>query len=609
MSIHQPADVNKDMNGEQKTCQNCGQQFIIEPDDFSFYEKMKVPAPMWCPECRLQRRLAWRNERTLFKRTCDLCKKSIISNLSQEKPFMVYCEICWPSDQWEATTYGRVYDFSTPFFVQWMQLCLRVPLPNLMSLNNINCAYVNLGRDNKNCYLSVSVIECEDCSYVYRVDRSRSCLDCSFAADCELCYEVIDSNACNRVAFARYAENCLDSFFLFNCRNVSNCLGCVNLSNVSHCILNKQYTSEEYRKRLGEITDSASSLAQFRDDFLKLCRLFPRRYANLRNTVNVQGDNLSNFRNCIQCFDGTKTTTGENCKFILGSIGESMSSYDVSYPIKPLFTYEVQSGEVSYSAFSNRSNACHHVQYTHECYSSSNLFGCTGLRSKEYCILNKQYTKEEYEVLVPKIIEHMNKTPYVDKQGREYRYGEFFPYDLSPFAYNETVAQEYFPLTKELALQQGFRWKNPEVKGYTITKYPQELPNSIQDVDNSVLGEVIGCAHRGACLHWCSTAFKIISEELAFYRKIGLPLPKLCPNCRHHERLAQRNPLKLWHRRCMCAGIKSDPSTDSGQETVYMNTGKHTHGEAKCPNEFETSYAPERPEIVYCENCYQVEVV
>jgi len=28
----------------------------------------------------------------------------------------------------------------------------------------------------------------------------------------------------------------------------------------------------------------------------------------------------------------------------------------------------------------------------------------------KYCILNKQYSKEEYEELVPKIIEHMQKT-------------------------------------------------------------------------------------------------------------------------------------------------------------------------------------------------------
>ncbi len=38
-----------------------------------------------------------------------------------------------------------------------------------------------------------------------------------------------------------------------------------------------------------------------------------------------------------------------------------------------------------------------------------NCFGCISLRNASYCILNKQYTKEEYEALVPQIIEHMSK--------------------------------------------------------------------------------------------------------------------------------------------------------------------------------------------------------
>ncbi len=70
---------------------------------------------------------------------------------------------------------------------------------------------------------------------------------------------------------------------------------------------------------------------------------------------------------------------------------------------------------------------------------SSNCFLCVNLENKKYCILNKQYSKEEYEVLVPQIIEHMQKTG---------EWGEFFPVCLSPFGYNETVAQEHFKLDR-----------------------------------------------------------------------------------------------------------------------------------------------------------------
>jgi len=202
-------------------------------------------------------------------------------------------------------------------------------------------------------------------------------------------------------------------------------------------------------------------------------------------------------------------------------------------------------------------------------------------RGNSYCILNKQYTKEEYEALVPKIIQHMNEMPYVDKKGRVYKYGEFFPAELSPFSYNETIAQEYFPLTKEQAIEQGYTWKDPEEKNYQIDIKTQDIPDNIKDVSDDIIGKVIQCSHNGECNHQCTKAFKIVPQELQFYKKMNLPLPRLCPNCRHYERLKQRNPLKLWHRKCM---------------------------KPECTNEFETSYAPDRPEIVYCEECYNREV-
>ena len=212
------------------------------------------------------------------------------------------------------------------------------------------------------------------------------------------------------------------------------------------------------------------------------------------------------------------------------------------------------------------------------------MFGCSQIRKGKYCILNKQYTKEEYEQLVPKIIEHMNNMPYVDKKGRVYKYGEFFPPELSPFSYNETIAQEYFPLTKEQAIEQGYSWKESEERNIQITIKSEDLPDYIKDVDDTIIKEIIQCAHKGECNEQCTTAFKIIPQELEFYKKMNLPLPRLCPNCRHYQRLKQRNPLKLWHRKCMCNGNKSENG-------IYTNTIAHQHGDSACPNEFETTYS------------------
>ncbi|MFA6535697.1 MAG: hypothetical protein WCS92_05575, partial [Candidatus Babeliales bacterium] len=168
--------------------------------------------------------------------------------------------------------------------------------------------------------------------------------------------------------------------------------------------------------------------------------------------------------------------------------------------------------------------------------------------------------------------------------------GGFFPAELSPVAYNETIAQEYFPLTKEQSIEQGYQWKENDTKNYKIDIKSEDLPDNVKDTDENIVGKVIECAHKGECNEQCSTAFKIIPSEFDFYKKMNLSLPRLCPNCRHYERLAQRNPLKLWHRQCMC------------------NKNGHSH-KGECEVEFETSYAPDRPEIIYCEQCYQQEVM
>ena len=226
-------------------------------------------------------------------------------------------------------------------------------------------------------------------------------------------------------------------------------------------------------------------------------------------------------------------------------------------------------------------------EYSIYCIGCSNIFGCSGLKNKQYCILNKQYSKEEYEKLVPKIIKLMSDMSYVDNKGRIYKYGEFFPTEFSPSCYNETTAQEYFPLNREQALAQGYKWKEKEERNYKIDLKPQELIDNIKDVKDDILNKVIECLHHNQKTHnfnceiSCTEAFKITPEELQFYKRMNLPLPRLCPNCRHYKRLTQRNSIKLWHRKCMKEG---------------------------CNNEFETNYAPARKEIIYCERCYQNEV-
>ena len=239
------------------------------------------------------------------------------------------------------------------------------------------------------------------------------------------------------------------------------------------------------------------------------------------------------------------------------------------------------------------------TEYSQSCRDDvSNLFGCVSVRKKEYCILNKQYPKDKYQELTAKIRQQMDDRPYTDKKGRVYTYGEFFPPELSPYAYNESPAQDYFPKTKSEVEKLGFHWKEPEKRHHEVTLAAKDLPDHIKDAPETITKEIIGCLHEGTCQHQCPGAFKITRQELAFYRKRNIALPRLCPNCRHYERFQLTKPYKLWQRQCMC------------DYKVYQNSTSHKHhASGPCPNQFETAYAEGRPEIVYCEQCYQAEVV
>ena len=239
-------------------------------------------------------------------------------------------------------------------------------------------------------------------------------------------------------------------------------------------------------------------------------------------------------------------------------------------------------------------SACRDLDYCCFLRSSADCFGCVSLKNAQYCIFNKQYSKDEYFALRDKIIAQMNAMPYRDEEGREYRYGEFFPPALSPFAYNEVELQDVFPLTKEQATAKRLPWRDPDVRDFTTTVIADRLPDAAVSADDTIVKELIQCAE-------CKRAYRIVDQELQFLRRLNLPLPSRCVNCRAARRSALVNRPVYHHRQCQCAGGKS-------QNGRYANTSAHDHGDALCPNEFETSYAPDRPEIVYCESCYNAEV-
>lgn len=165
------------MNNQNKICQNCEREFLIDAQDFDFYQKIKVPAPTWCPECRDVRRFVFRNGHSLYKRKCDLCGESVVSRVSPDKSYKMYCQKCWWSDKWDGLQYGRDYDFGKSFFEQFKELLLATPHISVFNTNTVNSEWVNQETDDKNCYLNVGGHFNEDSAYNTFEVKGKNCFD------------------------------------------------------------------------------------------------------------------------------------------------------------------------------------------------------------------------------------------------------------------------------------------------------------------------------------------------------------------------------------------------------------------------------------------------
>lgn len=576
------------------TCQNCKESFTIDPEDFDFYAKISAPLPTFCWKCRFQRRAAFRNERHLYRGKSALTGKEVLTIYPPDSGAAVYDEPEWWSDDWDALTYGRDYDFSRPFFEQFHELTLAVPRASRNVSANVNSNYSGNASRLKNCYLIFNANDDEDCAYGNGVDGCKNSFDNSNVIKGERCYGSFWTVGCYQAHFSTRSMELASCWFCFGSKGLTNCFGCVNLKNKSYHIYNQPYSKEEYEKKIAEMRlDTWSGFVKARAEAMAFSQKFPHAYLNGIFNTDVTGEYVSESKNVHY---GYLVRGGKDLKYVqyIQFLPPTIDSYDITvWGENNQLAYEnMECGNGTYNVHFSLGcyNQVKNIEYSQYCMSSANLFGCVGLRKKEYCIFNKQYSKEAYEALRTRIIQHMQDMPYTDKAGRVYRYGEFFPMELSAVHYNRTLAIEHFPISREEAVKNNYRWYDAPEQEYRTTLKAAELPDAIGEVPDSIIDAILECMQ-------CKKAYRIIPSELAFLRAERIPLPRLCIDCRHNERIAMRSKAVLYQRRCDC-----------NRTTVYKNQVEHVHGSEPCPVEYQTAFPPDDPRVIYCLECFYAEI-
>ena len=489
--------------------------FEIEEEDRALLEKLtpvvrgvrlELPEPVDCPRCLLKRRVSWRNDMNLYRAQCAMSGKQIVSMYRSDGGFRSVAAEEWWGDDWDAKQYGRDYDFDRGFFEQFAELLKEVPRMSLAIASSENSDYTNYNIWMKNCYLCFAGNGSEDCMYCYNAQDCRDCVDMLFSDDCELCYEGTGLSGCYQCFYSDHSVNCSDCWFVTDCIGSKDCIASSGLRNAQYCILNKQYTREEYERRKAEILKDLEAARKWWE--IERAKL-PQRESHNRQAEDCEGEYIVQSKNCKKCYIMAKG--GEDCRYIFNGFPDFKDSMHCAWAGEnSQLDYECIAGgsECERRYFTNVCfSGCSNVFYSDYCVGVKNVFGCSGLQKAEYCILNKQYSKEEYEELVPRIVQSMRE------RGE---WGKFFPAEMSPFAYNESWAQILFPLEKEEALARGLQWFDGED---AVTTEAQEGARKC---------EVTG------------KPFKILEAEKKFYQRFGLPEPKKCFDQRHRERWALR---------------------------------------------------------------------
>ena len=516
---------------KNKTCKHCKIDFSITDKDLEFYEKVSpvfnwkkydIPTPTFCSDCRQQRRLAFRNERNLYKRTCDGAWKPIISMYKSGSPYTVYDMETWWWDSWDPFSYWKDFDFSKSFFEQFKKLSINVPKLNLIVSNNYNSEYVNLETDSKNCYMNIGGHFNTDSFYNLHIFNSEDCVDSYWLDNCFHCYKSLKCFDSRKLFYSYWCYSCKDSYYCSFSRNLENCFGCVHLENKEYHILNKEYSQEQYEEKIKILLSDPAAFQDFLDSYDALVLSLSEKNNTIQNSENISWDDIKDSHNALEVY-GVEDVEDVKYVSIWVWIQDTYDCTRLWFEISQC--YEIMWWTNLHRAFFSTYvlDGVSDSFYLDNCHTCKYLFGCVWLRNKQYCILNKQYTKEEYEQLVPKIIEKMKQ---------DWVWCEFFPSSLSPFGYNETVANEYFPLTKEEALKKWFNWSDYEAPFPKVEKIipAEKLPQNIEDIPDDILNWAIECEVT-------KKPFRIIKPELEFYRKHNLWIPKRHPDQRHLDRM------------------------------------------------------------------------
>ena len=300
-----------------------------------------------------------------------------------------------------------------------------------------------------------------------------------------------------------------------------------------------------YREKMQAVEwDNFQQIEDLWAQFLEFARTQPQPAIRGVELGSSTGDFINNCENAQRCFDSRGLRDCVNCLGI-DTANDCMDYFSWGQNVELIYCTTrcgYNSTNVKFCFLTYES--CADVEYCITCFSCKNCFGCVGLRHKEYCILNTQYSRDEYLDLRKRIVAQMS-----DPQATpaEYAYGEYFPYSLSCFPFNDSDAMYYCPLSKEEALQRGANWYDDPTGPVRPSLDWAAVAQRTKEVTSSICDETLACQSTGKLM-------RITKLELEMYKRRNIPLPRINWESRLLRRFNFYNYPQLYESVCPKSG-------------------------------------------------------
>lgn len=484
----------------------------------------------------------------------------------------------WNSDQCELKEYAVGVDLNRSILKQFKEFSQKIPKRIIFnSYTFVNSQYSNYWADSKDCYMCSWPFWSEQCYYSFIPAKCVGDVDSYFNFACQYCYESIECSNCYNSSFLDFCYDCKFSSFLLDCVNCEKCLWCVNLVNKKYHYFNKELSPEEYKKRLERVFASYQNFIKFKNEYEKFQKKYPRKNFRNLNAENCVGDVVKHSSNCTNSFSLVDVKNCKDC-FICGVQSSDLYGCTGGGAWSSLVYDAVWFTKAHKSAFTVYSNPGEGSFYLSSCGLCSPgwvnyNFCCEGIDHAKYYIFNKEYPQQEWEKLVKKMIQKMKS------DGER---GEFFDPSISPFVCNDTPMMDYFPPhkliypdgTEEIYDDNGrwvvhilepqkfiskalldlgwekkieITWRTRDVD-ITVPEWLEliqasDLPSTIQATSDDILNKLVVCEDS-----W--KPFRIIKQELEYYKTHNLPLPRKHPEIRFSNRLKRRPSMEIHSRPC-----------------------------------------------------------